>query len=225
MDLRAFLWDVYERLYRHFGHREWWPAQGGAFEVVVGAYLTQNVAWANVEKAIANLRAAGLLSPAALRAAPLAAVEACIRPAGFYRQKARRLKAFVDHLYARHGGDLQAMLGQPWPALRAELLSLPGVGPETADSILCYAAGWPVMVVDAYTRRIFHRLGVLPTPDATYDEMQSLFHAHLPPAVWLFNDYHAQIVALGKEYCRKRAPRCGACPLAVVCKKVGVEAP
>lgn len=209
---------TYARLLDHFGHQGWWPGET-AFEVVVGAYLTQNVAWTNVEKAIRALRAAGLLDPAALHAAPPEQVEALIRPAGYFRQKTARLKAFLEHLFGRYGGDLGALLARPTDALRAELLALPGVGPETADSILCYAARRPVMVVDAYTRRIFYRLGAFTGPDTAYDAMQAFFHAHLPPDTDRFGDFHAQIVALGKDVCRGRLPRCEACPLQDRCAR------
>lgn len=214
---------IYDRLWRHFGHQEWWPAEAGAFEVIAGAYLVQNVAWGNAFKAVNNLRAAGLLEPAALAAAPREQVEACVRPAGYFRQKAERIQRFARHVVERYGGDLQAMLDRPWPGLRVELLALKGVGPETADSVGCYAAGRPVMVVDAYTRRIAYRLGLVPGPDTPYAELQALFHDHLPADVFLFNDYHAQLVALGNKLCRKRRPRCGECPLADLCPRRGVE--
>lgn len=215
---------IYRSLWDHFGHQEWWPADAGAFEVIVGAYLVQNVAWSNAYQAVNRLRAAGLLEPAPLAAAPREQVEACVRPAGYFRQKAERLQLFARHVAERYGGDLQAMLSRPWPALRQELLALKGVGPETADSVGCYAAGRPVMVVDAYTKRIFHRLGLVPTPDTPYDALQALFHQHLPPDVFLYNDYHAQLVALGNRYCLKRRPRCAECPLAHRCPRLGVTA-
>lgn len=211
-----WLRGVYDRLLAHFGYQHWWPAET-AFEVIVGAYLTQNIAWSNVDRAIRALRGAGLLEPAALHAAPPEVVEALIRPTGYFRQKTRRLKAFLDHLFTRYGGDLQALLGRPADELRAELLALQGVGPETADSILCYAAGRAVMVVDAYTRRTFHRLGAFTGPDTPYDAMQAFFHAHLPRDRVLLGDFHAQIVALGKAVCVSQRPRCEACPLADVC--------
>lgn len=211
-----WLRGVYDRLLAHFGYQQWWPAET-AFEVIVGAYLTQNIAWSNVDRAIRALRGAGLLEPAALHSAPPELVETLIRPAGYFRQKTRRLKAFLDHLFTCYGGDLQALLRRPADELRGELLTLPGVGPETADSILCYAAGRPVMVVDAYTRRTFHRLGAFTGPDTPYDAMQAFFHAHLPRDGVLLGDFHAQIVALGKEICVSRQPRCDACPLADVC--------
>lgn len=213
---------VYQRLWDRFGHQEWWPAEDGAFEVICGAILVQNVAWSNAARAIGNLRAAGLLAPAPLAAAPREQVEACVRPAGYFRQKAERLQGLARHVLTRHGGDLQAMLGQPWPELRRELLALRGVGPETADSVGCYAAGRPVMVVDAYSRRICHRLGLVPTDETPYEELQALFHRHLPADTFLLNDFHAQLVALGHRICHKRRPRCGECPLADLCPRLGV---
>ncbi len=221
-DLTGRLQLIYDRLWQHFGHREWWPADEGAFEVVMGAYLVQNVAWVNAFRAVNQLRAAGLLVPAALAAAPRPQVEACVRSAGYWRQKAGRIQFFAQHVVDRYGGDLQAMLDQPWPRLREELLRLPGVGPETADSIGCYAAGRPVMVVDAYTRRLLYRLGLVATPDTLYAAMQVLFHTHLPADVFLYNDYHAQLVALGNQLCLKRRPKCLNCPLQDACPKVGL---
>ncbi|MCG0238952.1 MAG: endonuclease III domain-containing protein [Firmicutes bacterium] len=218
-----WLGAVYRRLRERFGHRQWWPAQDGPFEVIVGAYLTQNVAWVNVEKAIANLRAAGLLTPAALHAAPVEEVAACIRPAGYYRQKAERLKIFCDYLFSRYGGSLDALFARPLGEVRAELLALKGVGPETADSILCYAGGYPVMVVDAYTRRLFYRLGAFTRTDISYDEMQAFFHRHLPADTGLFNDFHAQIVTVSNRICLKRGPRCRECPLADLCPRQGLD--
>lgn len=177
----------------------------------MGAILTQNAAWVNVERAIRRLRAAGALRPPALRALPGRRLAALIRPSGYFRVKARRLRAFVDHLGRRHGGSLRRLLGQPAPALRAALLSVPGIGPETADSIILYAAGRPVFVVDAYTRRVFSRHRIVP-PDVEYAGLQALFMGNLPRDPGLFNEYHALLVRVAKEYCRTR-PRCAECPL------------
>ena len=153
------------------GAQHWWPA-GSAFEVVVGAYLTQNTAWINVERAMANLRSAGVLSIAGIRQTPIEALERLVRPAGYFRQKAARLKRFVEHLDSRHRGSLEAMFATPLPELRQELLGLNGIGPETADSILLYAASKEVFVVDAYTRRIWqrHRLARAGT---SYEEIRT----------------------------------------------------
>lgn len=201
---------IYRRLRRHFGPLHWWPARS-PFEVCVGAILTQNTAWTHVEKAIANLRGARVLSPRRIQALPLPDLASLIRPAGYYNVKARRLRAFVDHLHERHGGRLDRLFDQEVPALRDELLSVHGIGRETADSMILYAAGLPTFVVDAYTCRVFHRHGYVP-PDADYEEVKDFFETHLPRDPDLWNDFHAQIVRVGKDHCRTR-PRCEGCPL------------
>jgi endonuclease-3 related protein len=207
--------QIFDRLAAHFGPLHWWPAQT-PFEVVVGAILTQNTAWRNVEYAIAYLQAAGVLTPAALRAIERGELENLIRPAGFFRQKAERLQLFVEHLFTRHGGELKELLDGPLETVRAELLSLKGVGPETADSILLYAGNRPSFVVDAYTRRIFSRLGLL-RDDEGYEAIRALFMDNLPHETDLFNEYHALIVEECKVFCRKRTPLCAPCPLLAIC--------
>ena len=171
--IRAF----YQTLYRAWGRQHWWPAQS-RFEVIIGAFLTQNTAWANVEKAMAQLRRARALSLGGIRSTPLPRLEQLIRSAGYFRQKAARLKNFVAYLDERHAGSLQRMFARPTAELREELLALNGIGPETADSILLYAGNHPVFVVDAYTRRILDRHRILP-PHATYDDIRNLFEAAL----------------------------------------------
>jgi endonuclease-3 related protein len=199
----------------HFGHRHWWPGET-PFEVAIGAILTQSVAWSNVEKAIAALKGAGMLSPAGILQADDSQLAALIRPSRYPNAKAAKLKAFVRHLQERYGGEMAAMaVGDP-AVLRPELLRIWGVGPETADSILLYALEKPVFVVDAYTRRIFARLGHL-AEDTGYAAMQEVFQSALPPDVPLYNDYHAQIVALGNNLCFLRKPFCGQCPLQDTC--------
>lgn len=216
-DDTARLNEIYRRLYAHFGPQHWWPhASGGAFEIVVGAILTQNTAWTNVEQALANLHRARLLTPAALHRAPVARLARLIRPSGYFNLKAKKLKAFTRFVFAEHRGRLAHLFALDTPRLREELLTVYGIGPETADSIILYAAHQPIFVVDAYTRRIFARLG-LTRADASYDELQSWFMKHLPRDERMFNEYHALIVALGKNICRKRAPRCGECPLRGIC--------
>jgi endonuclease-3 related protein len=210
--------DVYARLLAARGHQRWWPGET-PFEVAVGAVLTQNTAWTNVERAIANLKAAGALDASALVALDEASLAALLRPAGYFNVKARRLRALVRYLLDEAGGDPARLDGRDLPRLRASLLAVPGVGRETADSILLYAVGLPVFVVDAYTRRIFGRLGRI-DPDADYDAIRAVFEAALPRDVGLYNDYHAQIVAHGKDACRPR-PRCEACVLADVCARSG----
>ncbi len=169
----------YHALFHAWGPQHWWPAQS-QFEVIVGAYLTQNTAWTNVEKALANLRAARLLSVRGIRRASLAELERLIRPAGYFRQKAKRLKIFVAFLDQQHQGSLTKLFACPTGKLRQELLNLHGIGPETADSILLYAGNHPVFVVDAYTRRILARHDILPE-GAAYDEIRNLFERALTP--------------------------------------------
>lgn len=224
----AWLDGLFRRLLSAFGPRHWWPsalapapARAEPFEMIAGAILVQNVAWSNAAKAVRALAEAGLLDVAAMAAAPAEAVERLIRPAGYFRQKTGRLKGFAAYVSERYGGDLAAMLARPTPDLRAELLSLSGIGPETADCILCYAADRPVMAMDAYTRRIFARLGLF-SPDIRYHDMQAFFHAHTPADAALRGEYHALIDTLGSRLCRKRAPRCGECPLADLCARVDV---
>jgi endonuclease-3 related protein len=201
---------LYQHAFAHFGPLHWWPGDS-PLEVCVGAILTQNTAWTNVEKAIANLKAERLLSVRGIAETPRDRLAAAVRPSGYYTQKARRLHTFARHILARHRGSLARMLSQPTATLRQELLSLHGIGPETADSMILYAAGQPVFVVDAYTRRILSRLGLVPD-DIAYDELQELFHRHLPREVALYNEFHAQLVYVGKDFCRKRDPRCAVCP-------------
>jgi endonuclease-3 related protein len=231
--LRTF----YRALLRAWGPQNWWPAES-RFEVIVGALLTQNTAWGNVEQALANLRHARRLSVAGVRRVPPARLQRLIRPAGYFRQKARRLKIFVAWLDANHDGSLERMFARPTAELRAGLLALNGIGPETADSILLYAGGHPVFVVDAYTRRILDRHQVLPF-HAPYDEVRRSFErallrgpeprqlgeqprhpvsrmssATFSPVARRYNQMHALLVAVGHQYCRESEARCEHCPLA-----------
>jgi endonuclease-3 related protein len=208
--LRDRLLALYRHLLRHFGPQGWWPARS-RFEVIVGAILAQNTAWNNVQHAIAALRAEGLLTPRAIDALPLRTLARLVRPSRYYTTKARRLKAFTDFLRERHAGSLRRMFRMPTSALRQELLGVSGIGEETADSILLYAGNHAVFVVDAYTRRILARHGLI-RADARYRDMQQLFMRHLPAHPALFNEYHALLVAVGKTYCRA-TPRCEVCPL------------
>lgn len=209
------LMALYRLLSHRFGPQHWWPARD-PFEVILGAILTQATAWSNVEKALARLREHGWLSPAGLRACSQEALAQCIRPAGYFNSKARKLKAFVAFLDREYQGRLADLLAAPGPRLREQLLGVHGIGPETADSILLYGAGYPVFVVDAYTRRILDRLGLLPD-GASYEEVRAWFESRLPRDAKLFNEFHALLVRLGKEHCRKQRPRCGTCPLRPVC--------
>jgi endonuclease-3 related protein len=217
----AELRRVYRRLRRHFGHAGWWPGES-SFEVCVGAILTQNTSWANVERALDVLRRRGRLSYEGLRSLPPSRIAPLIRSSGYYNVKARRVMAFLAFLGREYGGRVERMAGEDPRVLRSKLLAVDGIGRETADSIVLYAAGLPLFVVDAYTRRLFGRLGLL-RGDEPYDEIQDFFMRRLGPDVALYNDYHAQIVRLGKDVCRPR-PRCGACPLEGTCPRRGVFA-
>lgn len=207
---------MFDVLLAHFGPRGWWPAKT-PFEVAVGAILVQSVSWENASRAIANLEAAGYLNPHRLDAASEDEIASLIVSSLYYRQKAKKLKAFVRRLVEDAGGDIGRFLSGPTDEVRRKLLAIYGIGEETADSILLYAGGHPVFVVDAYTRRIFSRLGVW-DETVTYQEMQSYFHARLPRDVQLFNEYHALIDAVGSRYCKKARPACELCPLASRCR-------
>jgi endonuclease III related protein len=215
------LQTVYRRLRERYGPAGWWPGET-PFEVCVGAILIQRTSWRNVEKALAALRRRGRLSHEGLRTLPPSQLAPFIRSSGFFKVKARRLAAFVAFLGREFGGDVEAMRRESPDALRAKLLAVDGIGPETADSIALYAAEQPLFVVDAYTRRVFSRLGLL-RGDEDYELIQRLFHEGLPRDPALYNDYHAQIVRLAKEACRTR-PRCGECPLEDLCPRHGLVA-
>jgi endonuclease-3 related protein len=193
------------------GPLHWWPGET-PFEVIVGAILTQNTAWSNVEKAIGNLRDAGMLTPVAIMDAPVGHLERLLRPSGYFRQKAKKLKAFVEFLQNAHQGSLTHLFATPLPELRTQLLAVHGIGPETADSILLYAGNQPVFVVDAYTHRIFGRHALL-EGRSKYEDVRARFEGALPADPALFNEFHALIVNTGKQWCRKSAPRCEECPL------------
>jgi len=205
---------VYERLHGAFGPAGWWPGDS-PFEVCVGAILVQNTAWANVERTLDGLKKRRLLSFRALHRLSDARLAPLLRSSGTFRVKARRLRALLDFLSWEYGGRAEAMRSEDPSGVRRKLLAVPGIGPETADSILLYAAGHPSFVVDAYTRRVFTRLGLL-RGDESYSDVQRLFEEHLRRDATLYNDYHAQIVRLGKDFCRSR-PRCPECPLADMC--------
>ena len=206
--------DIYCRLFDNYGPQRWWPGDDD-FEIVVGAILTQATSWANVAKAIDNLKRAEILSPEGLRDVPIDELATLIRPSGYFNVKARRLKAFINHLWDNHDGSLEAMFSQDGPALRRELLSIYGIGEETADDILLYAANKPFFVIDAYTRRILERLDVNEGAE-NYAEYQQLFHDALPADAKLFNEYHALLVRHGKDVCRP-TPLCDRCCLREIC--------
>ena len=208
------LLEIYHRLLTHFGPRHWWPAKT-PFEVVIGDILTQAVAWRNVEKAIAALEKAGLLTPEALYRCPTEQLAAMIHATLYYREKTKKIKAFLAYLFQNHTGDLEQMFRLPPDRLRRELLNIYGIGEETADSILLYAGGFPFFVVDSYTKRILFRLGLLPEK-ASYRMVQDYFQARLPKDSQLYNEYHAQLDALGQYVCKTR-PLCSECPLLDLC--------
>jgi len=201
----------YDIMSSALGPMRWWPAQT-PFEVIVGAILTQSTAWSNVERAIANLRAARLLTPSAMLRVRTSKLAALVRPSGYFRQKAKKLTAFVKFLQTGYGGSLQRMFQRPTLELRQELLSVHGIGPETADSILLYAGNHPVFVVDAYTHRILGRHAIT-DGEADYERVRAFIESSIPREPQLFNEFHALIVNTGKNWCRKSAPRCEACPL------------
>ena len=215
-ELAPLLNQIYRRLYQRYGPQGWWPGDG-PLDVVIGAILTQAAAWTNVEAAMRNLTEAGCWSLEAIHRLPVEDLALVIRPSGYFNAKARKLKAFAGHVVNRYGGDLSAFLGQELEPLRLELLSIYGIGPETADDILLYAAGKPSFVVDAYTRRIVQRLGVIVQEGGDgYGAYQALFHDNLPHDAPLFNEYHALLDRHAKEACTK-TPRCEGCCLRDIC--------
>ncbi|WLE97072.1 MAG: endonuclease III domain-containing protein [Candidatus Electrothrix communis] len=206
--------EIYRRMLTHFGPQHWWPGET-PFEVMVGAILTQNTNWQNVEKAIANLKGAGVLSLPALAALSVEKLAEYIRPAGYYNIKAGRLQNLFTMIAEHWDNDLDYLLQQPAVILREQLLSVKGIGPETADSMVLYAAGQPIFVVDAYTHRILLRHEVI-SEDYDYFQIQEMFMDNLNEDAALFNEYHALLVEVGKQFCKKSKPQCGGCPLAGV---------
>jgi len=213
-NLSQKLSDIYQCLLDKYGPQHWWPAES-RFEMMTGAVLTQSAAWTNVEKAIARLKEAGLLSPEAIMKTDEDTLAEAIRPSGYFNVKTRKLKALAAWLVAGYNGQADKLLPAETDALRQELLGVWGIGEETADSILLYACGKPVFVIDAYTRRIFSRLG-LAERDAGYDRLQRLFTANLAADAAVFNEYHALVVRHAKEHCRVK-PVCQGCVLKTIC--------
>jgi endonuclease-3 related protein len=205
------LMRFYSAMSDRLGPMRWWPAKT-PLEVIVGAILTQNTAWKNVKRALENLRRARMLSYTAIERIPVARLSRLIRPSGYFRQKAKKLKAFVRFLRGEFGGSLKRMFAVPTMELREKLLNVHGIGPETADSILLYAGNHPVFVIDAYTRRILTRHDLM-HEKASYDEVRSYFERNLPQDARLYNEYHALIVNIGKNWCRNKNPKCAECPL------------
>ena len=213
--ISQLLQNIYRQLMECYGPQHWWPAEE-PFEVMVGAILTQSAAWLNVEKAIDNLKASKVMSPQALRHLSLPEIATLIRPCGYYNSKARKLKSLVNWLEEYCNDNLDKLFDINTNQLRQQLLSIYGIGEETADSIILYAANKPVFVIDAYTRRIISRIGLAPGSNS-YTAYQSLFMDNLPADVRLFNEYHALLVSLGKNVCRKR-PLCQQCCLCGMCR-------
>ncbi len=211
--MSASLQTIYDDLKSHFGPKDWWPGDT-AIEVMIGAILTQNTAWTNVEKAIVNLKAVDALDAQAIDGLPQDELAQLIKPSGYYNMKAKRLQAYC-RWYIEQGG-FEALDQLSTDDMREALLKVYGIGPETADDIVLYAFNRPVFVIDAYTRRIFSRLGHI-GGDENYDELRTLFESTLGPDVPVFNEYHALIVNHAKDFCRKK-PLCGECPLAPNCR-------
>jgi endonuclease III related protein len=217
------LQDIFDRLLAAFGPQHWWPGDSPC-EVIVGAVLVQNTAWRNVERAIANLRETNLMDPRALYALPVGELAELIRPAGYYQVKARRLRNLLRFIAETYGGSLHAMFSADLATLREQLLSVHGIGPETADAILLYAGGLATFVVDTYAHRVLARHGWIGY-DATYDEVKEIFEASLPADAALYNEYHALLVRVGKDYCKRSAPKCEDCPLACMLPESGIVSP
>lgn len=212
------LMALYDRLAAHYGPTHWWPGDS-PFEIAVGAILTQNTAWRNVERAIANLKKRRLLRPKALLECGLDTLHEALRPSGYFRVKALRLRSFCGYLAERYQGSMKRMARRSLEELRPELLAVNGIGPETADDILLYACGKTVFVVDAYTRRILSRHGLCPA-GIGYEELRALFEQHIEPSQALFAEYHGLLVYAGKDFCR-RNPKCAECPLAPLLSQDG----
>lgn len=208
--MHRLLMDIYRKLFKDYGPRHWWPGET-PFEVMVGAILTQNTSWRNVEKAIGRLKMENVLNPEGIHRLKESSLATLIRSSGYYRIKAKRLKAFVKFLFEEYKGDLRRMKREGEMDLRKKLLHIHGIGPETADSILLYGLRKPIFVVDAYTKRILSRHGLV-SEKASYEDLQTLFMKHLTPDERLYNEYHALLVHLGKTVCKK-IPECDRCPL------------
>jgi endonuclease-3 related protein len=212
----TLLRETYHRLYLEYGPQGWWPGDG-PLDVIVGAILTQSAAWTNVEKALGNLKASPCWSLEGIHRCPEADLALIIRPCGYFNSKARKLKAFAAHVFRYYHGDLSRFLAQDIQPLRVELLSIYGVGPETADDILVYAAGKPSFVIDLYTRRILQRMGLARGINRNdYPAFQAMFHRALPPDPGCFNEYHALLDRHAKQSCA-RVPRCSGCCLRDLC--------
>ena len=203
--------EIYQRLFHAFGPQHWWPGDS-PFEIAVGAILTQNTNWGNVEKAIYNLKKQNALAVKTIHDMPVQKLAELIKPAGYFNVKAKRLKNFIDFLMIKYHGSMKRIGNEDMQVIRKNLLDVNGIGPETADSILLYALGKPIFVIDAYTKRVLSRHGIM-GDEKSYDNFQELFHSSLKINVRLFNEYHALFVKVGKTYCKRKKPLCEECPL------------
>jgi endonuclease III related protein len=210
MSRKQVLLEIYQKMFDALGPQRWWPGET-PFEIIIGAILTQNTNWSNVEKAIKNLKKAGILSPEGIHKLDVTELAELIRPSGFFNIKAKRIKTFIEWLFSNYEGKLAKMFAHDVHTLRDELLAVKGIGPETADSILLYAGNFPTFVVDAYTYRILSRHRFIPE-ESSYEEMKSFFEENLPKDVQLFNEYHALLVNIGKMFCKPKKV-CEQCPL------------
>jgi endonuclease-3 related protein len=213
--------DAYERMLAAFGPQRWWPGDS-PFEIIVGAVLVQNTAWRNVERAIDNLREAGVMEPHALYELSPEELAELVRPAGYYQLKAKRLRNLLRFIVEEYDGSLDAMFRTSLPTLRERLLAVHGIGPETADAILLYAGGLPTFVVDTYTHRILARHGWIDS-GADYHQIKDLFESELPADAALYNEYHALLVRVGKDYCKRSVAHCESCPLAELLPESGIQ--
>jgi endonuclease III related protein len=202
---------IYHKLYQTFGPQHWWPGKT-PLEIAIGAILTQNTNWGNVEKAIDNLKKQNALSARVIHKMPVRLLSELIRPSGYFNIKAKRLKSFIDFLMNDYHGSMKKMKNEYLYLLREKLLSINGIGPETADSIILYALEKPVFVIDTYTKRVLSRHGIM-NHEKSYDEFQELFYSALKKDMKLFNEYHALFVNLGKTFCKLNKPICDKCPL------------
>jgi endonuclease-3 related protein len=221
--MASILSEAYERLLAALGPQHWWPGDS-RFEMMVGAVLVQNTAWKNVQRAIENLRAANVMQPAALYAVPEGELAELIRPSGYFQVKTRRLRHLLRFVMEEYGGSLDALFRTDMATLREQLLAVHGIGPETADSILLYAGQMPTFVVDTYTHRVLARHGWIGY-EADYHEIKEYFESALPADAPLYNEYHALLVRLGKDYCRKTKPKCEECPLCELLPASGIVEP
>ena len=217
------LMEVYERMLAAFGPQHWWPGDS-PFEIMVGAVLVQNTSWRNVQRAIDNLRDARVMEPRALYQLPPAELAELIRPAGYYQVKTKRLRNLLRFIIEEYDGCLEDMFSTNLRSLREQLLVINGIGPETADAILLYGGGLPTFVVDTYSHRILARHGWLDY-DASYDDIKDYFESTLPQDAALYNEYHALLVRVGKDYCKRTTPNCEACPLAKMLPTSGIVTP